>query len=252
MGDRRGSGNKYMDETLSILKEIVDKNGMEYLCKKPYAVYRSLKSQKIDSRIYRVVLVSLLAGASEYAVEMDEKELSSCIQKECCLKKAAADQVSLMWIALFGKDNIEEWARNDGQGLRNFCGKVWEYSWEGGAAWYSGGVHIDCWCSGAAEIEVSDETKVKSETAGLLKKNPFVSEEKIFDHYKMILDGMMDEELEDYVTCDDYYPPVMEDYGENFEYALEQFCKKYGFDLVSCECNGDMSDFEPNDSRYRW
>lgn len=57
---------------------------------------------------------------------------------------------------------------------------------------------------------MSDETKVKSETAGLLKKNPFVPAEKIFDYYKKILDGMMDEELEEYVTCDDYYPPVME------------------------------------------
>lgn len=120
----------------------------------------------------------------------------------------------------------------------------------GGSTWYSGGVHIDCWYSGAVEIEVSDKEKVKKETAGLLKKNPFISAEKIFEHYKKVLKSVLDEELEDYVTCEEYYPPVMEDYDGNFEYGMEEFCKKYGFDLVSCECDGDMSDFEPNGRGY--
>nr|WP_302136142.1 hypothetical protein [uncultured Schaedlerella sp.] len=31
---------------------------------------------------------------------------------------------------------------------------------------------------------------------------------------------------------------------------LRGFCKKYGFDLVKCECEGDMSDFEPNGKGY--
>lgn len=250
MNESSRSGNKYMEKALPLLKEIVDKNGVKYLQEEPYAVYKSLESQETDPRVCRVVLVSLLAGAAENAEEMDEKELSGFIQKECFLKKAAADQVSQMWIALFGEQNLEEWAKNDGQGLRDFCSREWEYSWDGEATWYSGGVHTDCWCSGTVEIEVSDEELVRKETAGLLKKNPFLPAEKIFEHYKKILKKVLDEELEDYVTCDDYYPPVMEDYGGNFEGTVEEFCKKYGFDLVNCECEGDMSDFEPNGRGY--
>lgn len=70
---------------------------------------------------------------------------------------------------------MEEWEKNKGQGLRNFCKNAWEHSWDGEATWHSEGVHIDC--------------------------------------------------------CDDYYPPVMEDYGGNFEYAAKQFCEKYGFSI---------------------
>lgn len=246
MDEGRKSENMYMDEALPLLKKIVDQNGVGYLHKKPYSVYTKLKSKKPDLRVCCVVLVSILAGAPEYAVKMDEKELSTLFQEGCCLKKSAADQVSQMWAALFGKSNVEEWERNRGQGLRDFCGKTWEYFWEGEAVWRSGGGHIDCWCSGTAVIKVSDEAKVKEETAALLKENPFTSEEKIYDHYKNILGQILDEKLEYYVTCEEYYPPVMEDYDGNFEYELKRFCEKYGFSLIECKCEGSMADFEPD------
>lgn len=57
---------------MPILKEIVDKNGVKYLQKELYAVYKSLESQETDPRVCRTVLVSLLAGAAENAEEMDE------------------------------------------------------------------------------------------------------------------------------------------------------------------------------------
>lgn len=98
--------NKYMEEALPLLKKIVDQNGVGYLHKKPYSVYTKLKTQKIDLKICRVVLVSVLADALEYVSKMDEKELSAYIQKECCLKKSAADRAADMWTSLLGKDNL--------------------------------------------------------------------------------------------------------------------------------------------------
>ena len=244
MNEGRKSGNKYMEEALPLLKKIVDQNGVGYLHKKPYSVYTKLKSQKTDLKICRVVLVSILADASEYASKMD--------QKECCLKKSAADQVAEMWTSLFGRENLEEWEKNTGQGLRDFCDGVWEYSWSGDATWHYGGGHVDCWCSGMVKIEVSDEEKVQREIATLLKENPFVSEEKIYDYYDDILGQMLDEGLEYYVTCEEYYEPVMEDYDGSFQDAAEKFCEKYGFSLVGCECDGDASDYEPDHDRYGW
>ena len=52
----------------------------------------------------------------------------------------------------------------------------------------------------------------------------------------------------DYVTCDDYYPPVMEDYDA--EYALSECCKELGLKIVHVSSSGDMSDFEPDDMRW--
>ncbi len=92
--------------------------------------------------------------------------------------------------------------------------------------------------------------KVRDETVAQLKENPFTPEEKIYDHYDNILGQTLDEELEYYVTCEEYYEPVMEDYGGNFEDVSEKFCEKYGFSLVTCECEGESSDFEPDG--YRW
>lgn len=48
------------------------------------------------------------------------------------------------------------------------------------------------------------------------------------EYYKKILKKILDEELKDYVTCEEYYPLVLEDYGENFEYALEDSVKNMG------------------------
>ena len=56
------------------------------------------------------------------------------------------------------------------------------------------------------------------------------------------------EDFHDYVTCDDYYPPVMEDYDA--EYALSKCCKELGLKLVHVSSSGDMSDFEPDDMRW--
>lgn len=158
-----------MEEIKQILKELIDQRGVRYLDKNAYEVYTELKSQKIDLSMARIVLIALLAGVSEKAEEMDESGLSKYIQKECCLKKSAADKLAVLFASLFEKKNMEEWAERD-------------------------------------------------------------------------------EDLEDYVTCDDYYPPVMEDYY--CEDVLEKFCREQGFKLISYTCDGDMSDFEPNDDRW--
>lgn len=56
MDERKKSGNQFMDEAFPVLKEIVDKNGVEYLHKKPYSVYTKLKSRKMDLRVCRLLV----------------------------------------------------------------------------------------------------------------------------------------------------------------------------------------------------
>ncbi|MDR0286130.1 MAG: hypothetical protein LBI03_00235 [Clostridiales bacterium] len=57
---------------------------------------------------------------------------------------------------------------------------------------------------------------------------------------------LLDSDFQDYAQVEDYYPPVGEDYGYNYEYVLEGFCKKRGFEIISYECNGETSDYEQN------
>lgn len=91
-------------------------------------------------------------------------------------------------------------------GFQEFCSKPWELKWSSSSTWSSGGGHIDCWCDITAEIE----------------------------------------DLEYYVTCEDYYPPVMEDYYGNGECTLDECCGKLGLRVISFDCDGSMSDFEPD------
>lgn len=59
------------------------------------------------------------------------------------------------------------------------------------------------------------------------------------------LQEYLDYEFEEYCTEDDYYQPVVEDFGSNLEYDLKQWSKKNGFEYVSCEGDGDDGGYEP-------
>lgn len=59
-----------------------------------------------------------------------------------------------------------------------------------------------------------------------------------------------DYEFEDYITCDDYYEPVVEDFET--EYYVTSWCKKNGFRMLSFEGNGHDDGYEPALRSGRW
>ena len=69
--------------------------------------------------------------------------------------------------------------------------------------------------------------------------------EKNLEGFKRFLEDYLDGEFEDYCTEDDYYQPVCEDF--DIDYYVSQWCKEYGFDLVSRNGGGDGG-YEP---KYR-
>ena len=48
---------------------------------------------------------------------------------------------------------------------------------------------------------------------------------------------------EEYCTDDDYYPPVVEDF--EIEYHVQEWCKKNGFEFISCDGDGEEGEYEP-------
>ena len=80
-----------MDTVITILTNIIDEQGVEYLQRSPYAVYQKLISEKARSDYARLVLITLLCNASVKAGEMDEAELSKDLQNSCFLRKKAAE-----------------------------------------------------------------------------------------------------------------------------------------------------------------
>lgn len=112
--------------------------------------------------------------------------------------------------------------------------------------WYSGNVHVDADFYASVDIEVCDTDVVRMELKALLESNPFTTEETIHKYFMQKFESSMSEDFGDYVACEDYYPPVAEDYDINFEDLALALCRHYGFKLISCECEGETSDYIPN------
>ncbi len=155
-------------------------------------------------------------------------------------------------------------SREANRAIEDFCAKEWVLAWEGSADWKSGRVRTECTAAAKITVRVKDKTFFQSRirelnshvSAGdrhlrrydqygstILPKEPGNSAESIRSFVEGQLAAELDLDLEDYVTEDDYYPPVMEEYGDCLKAAAESFCKLFGLRLVSSSCNGDMSDF---------
>ena len=66
------------------------------------------------------------------------------------------------------------------------------------------------------------------------------------------LERYLDSDFEDYCTCDDYYQPVVEDYGCNLKSNLEHWCSKNGFEFISCDGDGYDEGYQPKYRRGGW
>jgi hypothetical protein len=151
-----------------------------------------------------------------------------------------------MYQSLFSEENMAEWKKKVAKGLKEFCSKEWSFPWEGFEVWYADHVHMDCYCTAEAILEVNDKKLVKVEMKKLVATNPFVTAQEIFEIYQKELDELLDRDFEEYVQFDDYYPPVTEDYDSNYLSILEDFCAKHGFEIISYEFDGSNSDYERN------
>ena len=109
-----------METIAQPLVEIIEEQGIEYLQRKPYEVYCKMISAGADEAYARLVLITLLSGASIKAREMDVDDLSKDIQKECYLRKKMADEISAMYGTLFNAENISTWKKRKHYGFRIF------------------------------------------------------------------------------------------------------------------------------------
>ncbi len=240
-----------MDSVAEKLKELIEKNGSDYLVEEPYMVYKELIRSKIADKKTAGALLMLMAVGLPKSIksEGDKELLSKLIQKQCCFNKKMSDRLAEILLALYSDENKKEWADNALIGLKSFQKKPLEFEWNGNAVWDEGNGSIDCYYS--AKIVLSPTAKVSENTElkKMLKKNPLTEEAVIREILIKQLKSYLDDEFEEYCTCDDYYPPVVEDF--ELDYYLEKWCKDNGFEVVSCDGDGSDGGYEPK-FRRRW
>ncbi len=234
------------------LKKTFEQKGNDYLGDNAYDIYKYfLKEKSVSPLSARMVLLALLSDVHQKSIELvAEDAISQHIEECCCLNKNMADYLASIFADVYSEKNQEKWNKKAGVGLKKFCGKEWEFAWEGESQWIAGSGSVDCFCSAKATIKVVNPQQVAEDLKAMLAKNPLLSENDIFNHYQDELWKLLDSDFDDYCTDDDYYQPVVEDYSENFEDIVKKFCQKHGMELVDFECNGESTDFEPDDD-YR-
>lgn len=240
-----------MKETLAILLAIIAEQGPEYPEKNPYPTYTAMLDKGADARKARLVLLTLLAGIPEKARKATKEELVEAIQKECCLKSKPAESLATLYTKLYSTAQKEVWEEKKEEGFQAFCEGTWRLDWEGESTWWSRGVHLDCSASIVADVVVVDKELAHKAVAGQLKDNPFIEAEDLWDYLSDKLTDPLDEELEDYVTAEEFYEPYMEEFWGNT--YLKDRCEKFGLQIVedTAEYGASSGDYIPNRGR-RW
>ncbi len=238
---------KKIESIVEALKDIIDQNSPKYLTDEPYSVYTELTgSGGTDRKTAAALLYLLASGMLETAdVSREVEQLSGTIRRECSLNKRMADRLAIILNTLFSQDNKREWRRKDLKGLSQFMNEEFSYKWKGFATWDEGNGTVDCHYEARIRLRPTESISGDKELATLLAKNPFTPKEVIHDLFAKRLQEYLNYEFEEYCTEDDYYPPVVEDFGSNMEYALPEWSKENGFEFVSWEGDGDDSGYEP-------
>ena len=228
------------------LKDIIDKNGPVYLEDEPYQVYiKLIESGATDQKTAAALLHFLAIGLLKGAKYDDAELLSGIIRRECSLNKRMSDRLALILFSLYSDENRRKWKGKDREGLKQFLEEEFTCSWKGFAVWDEGNGTVECHYDAEIILTPTESIATDEELVSLLKKNPFMAKDTIHDLFARRLKGFFDYKFEEYCTEDDYYQPVVEDFGVNMGYALPKWCKENGFDLVSFEGDGDDGGYEP-------
>lgn len=242
---------KSIETIVTGLKEIIDKNGPSYLEDEPYRVYLEMLDSGMADRKTAAAILHLLVSGMMTAIDAydDVEQISVTIRRECSLSKGMADRLALILAALCSGIHRKEWGGKDREGLGIFLKEEFTCIWKGFAVWDAGNGKVDCHYEAEIILTPTEEISKDEELAQQLKKNPFMTKEAIHELFAKRLQEYLDYEFKDYCTCDDYYQPVVEDFGSNMEYDLPKWCKENGFELVSFEGDGGDDGYEPKHRR---
>lgn len=148
-----------------------------------------------------------------------------------------------VFLTLFNEENVTVWSQNKLAGLKQFCRREWLFTWEALNVWPIQNVQVDSTGTATARVRIIDAAKVEEMNRDILKTNPVVSAEQLFEIYQQQLVEEIDLDFDDYCDADDYYPPVAEDYGVHFSDLIECFCEKHGMELIEYDYEGETSNF---------
>ncbi len=222
-----------------ILKKLISKNGYDYIYESAYTVYKTLLKEGVEKVIANATLYALISDTGR----INKNNIKAEVDKILFLNDEMASNISQIFSSLYDERTLSNMKKNEYKGLEEFLKGEWELISEGDATWqYKRGSRTDYSYTYKMTIRVKDKSIVKKELDKKLKENPFLKAEDIRLYYEEKIDSILTGEFEDYCTCDDYYPPVVEDFDSNIDYVMEKFLPEYGLEIVDDEYDYDEGD----------
>ena len=229
----------------NVLKKMIDVKGPGYLACEPYSAFKELIGSGAADRKTASAILCFLTNdmLKDVSGESDFVLMSKRVQKECGFNKKTADRVTAIFIALYTQDNEKEWKNKELEGLAKFKKENFVCTWKGYAYWDAGGGGVACHYESEI-ILISKKLVLDKKLQQAIEKNPFMTNEAISEHYRKSLREYLDLEFEEYCTCEEYYQPTVEDF--EIDHRVEEWCKRNGFEVISCEGSGYDDGYEPS------
>lgn len=233
---------KEKNKIVSCLKKTILKNGIAYLDDSPFEVYEELKAKK---SIKAAMLSCLLNGISKFSSKKNivYDDIFTYIKNTCLLNEETTADMTSIFMEVFSDEHKKEYEDKKENGFNEFCKKTYKVSWNGFKRWYTQSVYVDCFFKAKFAFKVIDKEKVRKDNLGLIKKNPYLTDDFLYKKYKKEMIEKVEDDFDYYCSCDDYYPPVCEDYAYNCESVLEDFCDEHGLKLIGFNGVGETSDY---------
>lgn len=221
------------------LKSLINKEGYGYIYDNAYDVYNILLDKKIDKNIASALLYALVCDIARE----NKDDIKGEIGRVLSLNEEMSTSICNIFSSLYGSRSLSGMKKKEYLGLEEFCSKEWEMCASGAATWeYKYGSKTDYSFSYYFTLKVSDRALVEKDLRKKLEKNPFMKAEDIASAYEEEISSIIADDFEDYCTCDDYYPPVVEDFDGNCAYDMKDYLPKHGLELVSDEYEYHESD----------
>ncbi len=215
--------------TVSILKNLISQKGYDYIYDNAHSVYKALLKKGIERRIADVTLYALV---SETARD-NKTNIREEVENKLFLNEEMTTVVSDMFSTLYDTKSLSKMKKEEFKGLEEFLKGEWEIKSSGEATWqYRRSTRTDYSYTYKMTIKVVDRALVEKDLKDKLRENPFLKAEDIRSYYENEIDGIICSEFEDYCTCDDYYPPVVEDFPDNIYYEMDKFLPEHGLERI--------------------
>lgn len=225
---------------ISVLDKRVRTEGYEYIYECAYNVYKTMLEKGIDRIDAATVLYAL---ASDVGRERKD-DIREQVAKRLLLDKDGAELINGVFYALYAEESLSVMRKEEYAGLDEFCSAEHEAVIEAEATWcQKRGAKQDYTCTYRLTFRVAERELLVKDLRDKLRKNPFLKEADIYKHCVGGLKEFIADEFEEYCTCDDYYPPAVEDFPCNCVEEIEDYLRNHGIELISDEFDYRESDF---------